>query len=732
MADPSPTPPGGDPGVVPEAARGPAAQPSLRTLFLTLIVAGATLLLGGAMGAAAWIESRQARQELAREVDRAAEDLAASLTLPIWYLDEAQIEEILDRRMRGREVQSIRVSLLGVGHPDLVRARGDDAADPGPLLTSERPAVHDGQALATVRVAYTTRPMEAALARRLRIQAATLLALDLLLVLGLQQLLWRTVLRPLAEIRRLARAVGSGDPAAPVPAGGGFRAEFAELHQDLHRAWDLLKARYRSIRMSEERYRTFFERGSDGIVVMDPVTRRFLAFNDQACRQLGYTRDEFAGLSLEDIEAQETAPESEAHIGQIMEAGHETFDTHHRTRDGRIREVQVTAQFIRNEGAGFYHSVWRDVTEQNALRARLAQTQKMESLGRLAGGVAHDMNNVLGAILGLASAQVEILPEDSPSAKAFRTILRACERGGKTVRGLLSFARQQPEEVREVDLNALLDESVQLLERTTLATVRLVRDLEPGLPPVRGDANALSLMIVNLCVNAVDAMPGGGTLTLGTRREGAWALVRVADTGTGMPPEVAARACEPFFTTKAPGKGTGLGLSMAFSTMKAHGGDLEIRSQPGQGTEIRLRFPAGEDAGDGRPGPEASPVGARRRLRVLVADDDDLVREGTGAMLERLGHEAVLAVSGEEALARIREGLKPDLVVLDLNMPGLGGAGTLPLLHGLAPDVPVLLATGSLEAFAMTFDASGPRVRLLPKPYSLQDLDQSLRALLID
>jgi len=707
--------------------------PPLRVRFAVILVAIATLLLGGATLVTHHLETRSAEAALLREVDQMADQLAASLALPVWYLDEDQIQDILERALVNRQIREVAVEIRAAGNALRARSRGEDGrlrpvpaeAEPGTDVAAARPIFHDGHLLGQVRATFSRRPMEAALHARIWREAGLILLLDLLLVAGLRLLLWRTVLRPLEEIRRLARAVASGDPGAPVPAGGPFRGEFAEVHQDLFRAWDLLKERYRSLGESEARYRAFFEHGPDGIVVLDPASGRILAFNDQACRQLGYDRETFAGLTLMDVEAAEGPEESRARIRRIMEAGHEDFEARHRTREGRLRDVHVTAQYIRTEGGGIYHCVWRDVTERKALQDRLTQAQKMEGLGRLAGGVAHDMNNVLAAIQGLASVHGPAQPEGSAAARAFATIVKACERGGKTVRSLLAFARKQPEEVREADLNALLQETVQLLERTTLAAVRLRLDLVPGAAPIHGDVNALSLMLMNLCVNAVDAMPGGGDLVLATRLDGAWVEVRVADSGMGMAPEVLARACEPFFTTKPPGKGTGLGLSMAFSTMKAHGGSLEILSEPGRGTEVRLRFPAAGSEASPQPVDPGLP-GSGTPLRVLVADDDPLIREATAGMLVALGHAPTLTASGEEALDHLEAGLAPDALVLDLNMPGLGGSATLARVRQRWPDLPVLLASGSLDTFP---GEPGPRLVHLPKPFGLRDLDQKLRQL---
>jgi signal transduction histidine kinase len=363
------------------------------------------------------------------------------------------------------------------------------------------------------------------------------------------------------------------------------------------------------------------------------------------------------------------------------------------------------------------------------LEEQLRQARKMESLGSLAGGIAHDMNNVLGAILGIASANIETQAEGGPAHRAFQTIIKASERGGKMVKSLLSFARQSPAETRELDVNAILREEVGLLERTTMSRVHLVMDLEPGLWPILGDASALTHAFMNLCVNAVDAMPNQGTLTLRTRNQGRdWVEVLVEDTGIGMSEAVLERALEPFFTTKEVGKGTGLGLSMVYSTVKAHAGTIELLSKAGEGTCVKMRFPACEpmtQAGEPAPGPLAS--GQERALTVLVVDDDELMQSTMAAMLQALGHTVLPTPNGEAALAVIEEGYHPDVVILDINMPGLGGSGTLPRLRALLPAVPVLLSTGRVDQSALDLAAAFPLVELLPKPFSFKALQERLQ-----
>ncbi len=400
--------------------------------------------------------------------------------------------------------------------------------------------------------------------------------------------------------------------------------------------------------------------------------------------------------------------------------------------DGTVRDLYGDAVPEREpDGSILWTGFIADITERRQMETRLAQSQKMDSLGVLAGGVAHDMNNVLGAILGMASTQIEATPENTPAHRALGTIIKAAERGGRVVRGLLSFARRSPAQEQEVNINDILREEVHLLERTTLAKVALELDLAPDLRAMRGDGSALNYALMNLCVNAVDAMPDQGKLILRTRNlDGDRIEVQVEDNGAGMPPEVLERALDPFFTTKADGKGTGLGLSLVYSTVKAHQGTLDIQSEPGKGTCVRLTFPAlaGVPTDDGlqvQSGPLRSAVG----LKVLLVDDDELIRSSMESVLEALGHTGILASSGEEALALLERGTTPDLVVLDMNMPGIGGAGTLPRIRARWPRLPVLLATGRADQAAQDLVDAHAVASLLSKPFSIREFQESLEGL---
>ena len=405
--------------------------------------------------------------------------------------------------------------------------------------------------------------------------------------------------------------------------------------------------------------------------------------------------------------------------------------------DGALRNLSANAIAIRNKQGRTVRmiGVCRDVTDQieaeserRRLRVELQHAEKLESIGSLAGGVAHDMNNVLAAILVSAELLRGRWPDGDPVARSLDTILHAGHRGKNLVKALTDFARKDLEESRPFDLNEIVRKEVDLLRRTTLQKVHFELVLGEELPKTLGDASAVGSAIMNLCVNALDAMPEGGTLTIATRRlERELVELAITDTGCGMTPDVQAKAMEPFFTTKPAGKGTGLGLARVYGIAKAHGGSLDLFSEPERGTTVVLRLP-----GDtGRPADEdeavrAGEAGTGRPLRILLVDDDPIIRDTIPDMVLSLGLQAETVPCGEEALRRLELDPGIDLVVLDHNMPGMTGAETLAALRTLRPELPVIFATGFLDARTEMFLAQFPRLSILRKPYGRREFQKLL------
>lgn len=408
-----------------------------------------------------------------------------------------------------------------------------------------------------------------------------------------------------------------------------------------------------------------------------------------------------------------------------------------RTATGDTAEVLLSIERILLDGVPCILTSFHDVTAQKRheadrrrLEAEVQHIHKLESLGTLAGGIAHDMNNILGAVMGVASLVQEQHRDDPPLLKDMDTLLRAAARGRDLVKGLTDFARKDVQEPRPTDLNEILSQEADLLRRTTRQKVEISLVLHPGLPPVLGDAGSLSNALMNLCVNAVDAMPDGGTLRLSSRLLPSSEIqIAVADTGAGMPPDILKQAMDPFFTTKPKGKGTGLGLALTYSIVKAHHGRMEIRSQVGRGTEVILHFRPMDDMKTGFSGTQVARESTLPQ-EILMVDDDDLLRAAVPPMLEALGHHVRVAASGEAALAELEQGFRPSVVLLDVNMPGMDGLEVLRRLRVRQPDLPILFASGlkddRLEGVLTSDGATG----YLSKPFTIPELEAKLTALL--
>ena len=457
---------------------------------------------------------------------------------------------------------------------------------------------------------------------------------------------------------------------------------------------------------SENRLRFAFEGANDGLWDVQMQTGA-VYLSPRGCEILGYRPEELPEIAKvwNDLVHPDDLPETQRWLQAHLEGSTPVFQVEQRlrTKSGAWKWVLARGKVVTRDATGGplrMTGTHTDITdrkladtERRQLTAQLHQSQKLESLGSLAGGVAHDINNVLAAILGLASGHRERLGPADPMARPLDTITSACLRGRDVVKSLLYFARKDLETFGPVDLNGIVREMVQLLESTTLKRIPITTELEAGLAPIDGDAGALSHSLMNLCLNALDAMPGGGTLRIRTRGRGDGGLeLSVRDTGEGMTEAVIKQAIEPFFTTKAAGKGTGLGLAMVYGTVQAHKGTFAMHSEPGQGTEITLSFPGSAQAlGGASRLPEPGHGGPDKALRILLVDDDELIRNSLAPMLEMVGLRVWAAADGLAGLAQLEQGLEVDRVILDLNMPGLSGLQTLPRILALRPLQRVLI-----------------------------------------
>jgi signal transduction histidine kinase len=348
--------------------------------------------------------------------------------------------------------------------------------------------------------------------------------------------------------------------------------------------------------------------------------------------------------------------------------------------------------------------------EREMALAQVHEMQKLESLGQLTGGLAHDFNNVLMAVLGNLDLVSRHMPDGVASKSLVNAAIQAAERGATLTKRMLAFARRQELQPEAVNVQRLANTMVEMLRRSLGPVVEIGMEFEDGLALVRVDPNQLELAILNLALNARDAMPDGGRLSLAARGErvvagsvqglatGDYVRLTVSDTGTGMDEATLKRAAEPFFTTKGTGKGTGLGLSMVYGLAAQSGGVIRIQSRLGAGTTVELWLPVAAAEEAQRPRPAATlAVVPTRSFAVLLVDDDPMVSSGTSAMLQDLGHSVVTAASAAHALDMLRCETPVDLVITDHAMPGMTGAELAKHIRDMRPDLPIILATGYAE-----------------------------------
>ncbi len=454
---------------------------------------------------------------------------------------------------------------------------------------------------------------------------------------------------------------------------------------------------------------------------------------------LGWNGKALVGSNFMDLVHPDDRDATLSELGKLG-AGETTFrfENRYRTSDGDYRWISWTAV----PGDELIHAVGRDVTAEKARQAELEsahealrQAQKMEAMGQLTGGVAHDFNNLLTPIVGSLDMLVRRGLGSERERRLIDGGLQSAERAKTLVQRLLAFARRQPLQPRPVDLKLLVTGMADLISSTSGPNIEVRVELPDDLPPAMADANQVEMAILNLSVNARDAMPDGGLLTISAvhkivgqehagLRPGAYLRLAVRDTGQGMDERTIARAVEPFFSTKGVGKGTGLGLSMVHGLALQLNGRVDIRSKVGEGTTVELWLPVTSAPVNGVDRELDVPNVQKGRGTALLVDDEELVRLSTADMLLDLGYEVTEAASGEEALRLIDEGLAPDLMVTDHLMPGMNGAELARLVRSQRPDLPVLIVSGYAEVEGVATDL----VRLT-KPFRKRELAESLSTL---
>ncbi|GEM_PF-2177704 len=542
----------------------------------------------------------------------------------------------------------------------------------------------------------------------------------------------------------LAKPIDEYVLAAQVKAA--LRIKKAEDQLFLHK--DILKKaiRYktRELKDKEALFRVMFEQSPNSLVLFDVETAKILHFNDNACTCLGYTRDEFKNLDISVIEAPEAENKFKDHMEKIIAQGYDAFETKHITKDGNILHIFLKAKIFFLKNKSFIHTVWIDITEnvlalkqRRKLEVQLNQARKMESIGVLAGGVAHDFNNILSIIMG--NAQLAMMDADDDDLKKnLKDILDAGQRGADLTRQLLTFSRKQVISPRIINLNHSLETTKKMLGRLIGDDIELLISNEPELWPVMMDPSQIDQIIINIAVNARDAMPKGGRIIFETANKnldssyfrrlnlspepGRYIMLKIIDTGIGMTKEIRQHIFDPFFTTKEKGKGTGLGLSTVYGIIKQNNGFIWVDSKPGMGTCFEIYLPATEkqEIGNGK----IEKIEYHKPCEtILIAENDSSLLKIAEKILKATGYKILSAHNGEEALKIAEKYSQPiHMLLSDVVMPKLNGNELAEKIKLFYPEIKVVFMSGYTDDIIDNHGVLKPGLKFIEKPFLPEDL----------
>jgi len=497
------------------------------------------------------------------------------------------------------------------------------------------------------------------------------------------------------------------------------------------------------LKQNDLKFRLLFEDNPLPMWVFDRETLSFLEVNQAAVAHYGYTREEFLGMTLADIRPPEDVARLKQAVAQaagIAERG----QWRHRLSDGCLIDVEVASHTVTYGGRRAVLSVLHDVTERKQLEAHLRQSAKMEAVGMLAGGIAHDFNNLLTIINGYSQILLGALPASDPNRSAVEQIMKAGERAAALTGQLLAFSRRQVLQPKSLDLNQLLSGMDSMLRRLIGEDVEL--SVTPGrdLGRVNADAGQIEQVVMNLVVNARDAMPRGGVLiietsnveidrsrplTQGSIRAGKYVALLVSDNGSGIDAETRVRLFEPFFTTKGQ-RGTGLGLTTVLGIVRQSGGGVEVSSQPGQGTSIRIYLPRADHPVEENAESSAAQAG-RGNETILLVEDEEQVRNLVRETLVREGYKVLDAPDASEA-RRIGSSYKKPihLLIADVVLPRESGRDLADSLASRRPPMKVLFMSGYTDRAALESDLLGGGCAFIQKPFTPTALARKVREIL--
>jgi two-component system cell cycle sensor histidine kinase/response regulator CckA len=524
-------------------------------------------------------------------------------------------------------------------------------------------------------------------------------------------------------------------------------AELARLNEELKSENISRRQAEEVVRESEAKWRNLFENSIEAVFTIN-LKGRITSVNEAALKLTGYSRDELIGkssLMFIRREVRRFLREAIVHLYRTDQPiANITYEIV--TKAGQRRAVEGYINVIKREGKTVgYVGTLRDITDRKRLAEQLLQVQKMQAVAALAGGMAHNFNNILVGIMGYAEYLLAKKDKDDPDYKALSIIHEGTVRASELTRQLLSTARTGHYNPSKISLNDVVKKTLPLIQGTFTESIKVKTDLSAELDPIEGDVGQLEQSLLNLCINARDAMASGGLLAIETKNqrldkafvkdhidagEGDYVVLSISDTGNGIPPSIRSRIFEPFFTTKEDKGGTGMGLCSVYGIVKNHKGVITVASEIDRGSTFTLYIPSAKKQGEKSISSHSEGRKGGNEL-ILLIDDEPVVREMWGDFLNMLGYRVATARDGKEGIAIVEQKRDEiDLVILDLIMPRLGGRETLAKIREIKPDIKVIITSGYTE-YEKVREMFGARtVGFIPKPSRLEEISQKIREVL--
>jgi PAS domain S-box-containing protein len=517
-----------------------------------------------------------------------------------------------------------------------------------------------------------------------------------------------------------------------------------ELDQRVEERTRELEEKLMELRENEEQHRIILETAMDGFWQVD-TTGRIIEVNETYCRMSGYSKQELLLMSVSDLEVVEDPAQTAVRINKIIAQGEDRFESQHRSKDGRIIDFEISVQFRSTDG-GRCVAFFRDITGRKHLETQLRHSQKLEAVGQLAGGVAHDLNNILTVIMGYSNFLFMDNRCNENQKYQAEQIVSSAEKAANLTRGLLAFSRRQEMLLAQVNLIDIVKQAHKFIERIIGEDIHITLLLHDSVQSALVDSGQIEQVIVNLATNARDAMPCGGSLNVECGRKfidesivaskgygtpGHFGYISVTDTGIGMDSKTVERAFEPFYTTKDVGKGTGLGLSIVYGIVKQHNGFIDVVSSTGQGSTFTVYIPLSEDSATEAPVSTQDLLPSTGTETILIAEDDPTIRKFLENLLTSNGYQVILSEEGNrcvEAFTANSESV--DFLLLDVIMPNSNGAEAFEKIKELKPDIKALFMSGYPSDVLENRGFDDQAIEFIMKPLNPMGLLRKIRSIL--